>query len=40
MNRYNLEEEEITGNELNSVAFTTGSLVVIVISVVTWVFFT
>ncbi|HEY0653014.1 MAG TPA: hypothetical protein VGD65_07795 [Chryseosolibacter sp.] len=41
MNRYNFEEEEMTDDELQSVAFTTTSFIVlIVMCVLSWALFT
>ena len=40
MNRYNFEEEEVTDNELKSVAFTMASFIAIVVCVASWILFT
>ena len=40
MNSNNFDEEEVSGDELKSVALTMGSFIAIVICVTSWVIFT
>ena len=39
MDRYNFDEEEVTHDELKSVAYTAASVMIVITSVMTWILF-